>query len=132
MSSPLKIPVDRLKAICNPLGECDIWRVGKPVTAKMVDDAFVGGRLNPNPNASEKLKTAGDHAGRIAYLAHYGWTKAISLDIGIPSLHCYPAWMIDDGNHRFAAAIYREDEFILADVGGCNDYMMELFGVNYP
>ena len=128
----LKIPVDRLKAVCNPLGECDIWSVGKPITVEMVDAAFVTGQLNPNTNASEKLKTAKDHAARIAYLVKYGWSDAISLDIGIPSLNCYTDWMIDDGNHRVAAAIYRGDQYILAGVNGCNDYMLELFGVNYP
>jgi len=43
---------------------------------------------------------------------------------------CHVDWLVVDGNHRFAAAIYRGDEWILADVAGELDYAFELFGVD--
>jgi hypothetical protein len=55
---------------------------------------------------------------------------AIEIDVGIPSMGCHIDWMVTDGNHRLAAAIYRRDEFIVAIVGGDLDYATELFGVD--
>jgi hypothetical protein len=67
---------------------------------------------------------------RIAYLVVNGWDDAIEIDVGVPSLLCHVDWIVLDGNHRLAAAIYRGDTMISASVGGCIGYAMELFGVD--
>lgn len=37
-------------------------------------------------------------------------------------------WIIRDGNHRLAAAFYRGDSTIRANVSGSQEYASELFG----
>ena len=61
-----------------------------------------------------------DHAARIAWMVANNWTDPIELDFGIPSLghSWYP---LLDGHHRLAAAIYREDPWILANCSGSVD-----------
>jgi hypothetical protein len=69
------------------------------------------------------------HVWRIAYLVEYGWNDAIEIDVGCPVLGYYPNWMIEDGNHRYCAAIVRSQETILAQVAGQISYAEELFGI---
>lgn len=66
------------------------------------------------------------HIGRVAHFVVNGWDDAIELDVGIPSMGYFPAWPIQDGNHRFAAAVYRGDESILADVAGRADWIEDI------
>lgn len=56
------------------------------------------------------------HARRIAYLVKHGWDEPILVDVG-----CGPYgghFMIDDGNHRFCAAVIRGDKSIKASTAG--------------
>lgn len=72
-----------------------------------------------------------DHAGRIAYLVKNPASDPIWIDVGCPALGYWgPSWMVTDGNHRLAAAIYRGDETIAALVDGQLDHAFDLFGVN--
>lgn len=72
-----------------------------------------------------------DHAGRIAYLVRNRASDPISIDVGCPALGYWgPKWMVVDGNHRLAAAIYRGDLTISALVDGQLDWALELFGVD--
>jgi hypothetical protein len=74
--------------------------------------------------------TALEHAQRIAWLVERGWEDAIQIDVGVRGYLTYlPHDLMTDGNHRLAAAIFRKDAAILADVSGCLDYALELFGV---
>ncbi|KSQ21817.1 hypothetical protein APB26_32740 [Pseudomonas aeruginosa] len=58
-------------------------------------------------------------------------TDPIAIDVGVPVLGYWgPSWMITDGNHRLAAAIYRGDTTISALVDGQMDHAFELFGVD--
>lgn len=54
---------------------------------------------------------------------------ALEIDVGVPALNYLPDWMVLDGNHRLAAAIYARRPTILAYVGGQLDYAQRLFGV---
>jgi len=70
------------------------------------------------------------HVQRVAYLVVHGWRDAIDLDVGVPFMGCYVDWIIQDGNHRLAAAIFRNDLYIEALVGGQLSYAAELLGVS--
>lgn len=72
-----------------------------------------------------------DHPARIAYLVLNPASEPIELDVGCPGLGFGgPSWPVLDGNHRLAAAIYREDEFISAQVSGDLDHAFDLFQVD--
>lgn len=71
-----------------------------------------------------------DHAGRIAYLVLNRASDPISIDVGIPSMgYDGPEWGVSDGNHRLAAAIFRGDDTILADIDGEIEWIAECFGL---
>jgi len=70
-----------------------------------------------------------DHAGRIAFLVEHEAQDAIEVDVGVPVLNYWMTWMVTDGNHRLAAAIFLKREHILAGVAGQMDYAKRLFGV---
>ena len=38
-------------------------------------------------------------------------------------------WIVEDGNHRLAAAFYREDDRIEVSIGGDIDYAEEVLGI---
>lgn len=95
------------------------------VAARLDANALYSQPLNGNPDVAPEL-----HAGRIAYFVEHGWKDAIGIDVGVPSLGCHVRWPVQDGNHRLAAAIYRGDKTILADVDGSVDYAAELLGVS--
>ncbi|WP_323601038.1 hypothetical protein [Pseudomonas putida] len=81
-------------------------------------------RLAPLPGCD-------DHSARIAYLVLNPACDPIELDVGCPGLGLGgPSWPVLDGNHRLAAAIFREDEFISAQVSGDLDHAFELFQVD--
>ena len=84
---------------------------------------MTAGRLVAKPGTD-------DHAGRIAYLVLYPASDAIEVDVGVPCLGYIPKWMLTDGNHRMAAAIFSGKDWISATVAGQLDYAKRLFGVD--
>lgn len=121
MNVGVMLPVERLRAHCDPFLSCP-WDNG-PVTRELVKEALEAGRLVSQPGTS-------DHAGRIAYLVVNEASDPIEVDVGVPVLRYWPDWIVLDGNHRLAAAIYADRSHIMADVGGQMDYAEELFGVD--
>jgi len=121
-SKYVELSVPQLRKLFDPFKQ-NVW-VEDPVTIEMVREAIQRGSLNATPFLSIRDKgrgpiwTAQEHADRIAYLAVYGWTEPIILDVGVPALGCYVYNPILDGNHRLAAAIFREDETILTETSG--------------
>ena len=77
-----------------------------------------------------KRMTLREHAARVAWFVMHGWPDAIQIDVGVPALGCVVKWPVVDGNHRFAAAIYRGDPHIEAEVSGEVRYARELLGVD--
>lgn len=131
LGTKMKIPVESLKAICNPFEDspwgCELTRdmvrycldsdvlLGKPITQE--DEDAEWGAVNA-------------HAARIAYLImKEGEVQdPISVDVGVPSLGHHVDWIIIDGNHRFAAALYMGAKYIEAEVSGQVDYAEKLLG----
>ncbi len=70
------------------------------------------------------------HVARVAYLVRHPAHDPIQIDVGVPVLNYVPRWPIIDGNHRLAAAIYREAPSIAASIAGQLDYAEHLFGVD--
>lgn len=68
------------------------------------------------------------HARRIAFLVVNGWQDAITLNLG-GNFANKPR--IEDGNHRFAAAIYLGHIDIHVDVLGEKSVLLELLGEQF-
>jgi hypothetical protein len=60
-----------------------------------------------------------EHLAKLLYFFYHGVDEPIEIDVGIPSMNYCPAWCIQDGNHRFMAAVLRGDTHIIASVSGC-------------
>ena len=107
----------------------DPWDAG--VTKDGVKQAIETGNLRSAPvlTASiHKPEPASVHEARIAWLVKHGHEDTIQLDVGVPSLGCHVNWIVIDGNHRLAAAIYRGDETIDCTIGGDLCYADEILG----
>lgn len=109
-----------------------VWEIRTPITREEVTKALKAGRLLPPGERHGFTMTRSEHIRRVAWLIKNGWSDAIELDVGIPSLGYFNSWFVLDGNHRHAAAIFRGDPDILADIGGSLDYAEELFGIVIP
>ena len=125
--SGIEVPVANLMDY-NPF-KSDIWyEVGKPIKKSDVAYAIKNKRFISTPVGSNRPKE--DHIQRIAYLVAHGWNDAIHIDVGIPSLvGGHVDWIVEDGHHRLAAAIYSKRKTIKADISGSIDYAEKLLGV---
>lgn len=97
------LSVSKLKELCDPF-QFHPW--GVKVSETQVQNAINCGDLLGVPINTLKYSTANDHAARVAYFVVTGFQDPISLDVGIPSMGYSVDWMITDGNHRLAAAIF--------------------------
>ena len=93
----------------------DVWAVGR-ILREDVDSAFAHDEFMDHP--WEPDWSYDEHVRRIAYLMCAGWSDPIEIDVGIPSLGLYPTWPIQDGNHRFVAALFGGMAWIRAIASG--------------
>jgi hypothetical protein len=98
----LKKIAQRSNPFCNT-----VWNdLDKPITREEILS------IGSLPNGPRK-----DHASKIFHFVKHGWTDPIQIDVGIPSLRCYP-YLIQDGNHRFAAALILRLNIVFATCSG--------------
>jgi hypothetical protein len=117
---PVLIPIKKLKKFCDPFTAMP-W--GLRVTKKDVSRALSEIRMEAKPGTN-------DHAARIAWLVENEAKDAIEIDVGCPALGCHSGWMVTDGNHRLAAAIFANRTTISATIDGQIDYAESIFGVS--
>lgn len=115
---PVQIPVARLKRHCNPFCHTNPWGA-RGFNRRSVRKALAEKRLVAEHGTN-------DHAGRIAYFVVNPSTDTDPIEIDVD----HREWLITDGNHRLAAAIYSGRETILAEVSGQIDHSQRLFGVD--
>ena len=106
----LQVRVEMLKGICDPydgLWEGLTIEMVREELAKNVQRKYTDIEIDDDEMADVKL---------IAYFVRNGWFKPIEIDVGVVGYR--PPWIVTDGNHRFAAAIYRGDETINCSCSG--------------
>nr|WP_250807768.1 hypothetical protein [Neorhizobium tomejilense] len=111
------VPLDRITAVCNPLRDPP-WYDGQGITAEGVGAALREGRFELRQYSLDRLGpdwTVAQHEERIAWLVQNPQTDPIEIEFSHPN---YETFSIDDGNHRLAAAIYRQDAAIAVQLGG--------------
>jgi hypothetical protein len=112
------VPIERL-GVRNPLDNPP-WFDGDKVTRAGVQAAIDVGRFEASPypgytfSGQSEWNTA-RHEERIAYLTIFKSDRPISLEFTDASQDCME---IDDGWHRLAAAIMRDEQDIQVAVGG--------------
>jgi hypothetical protein len=100
---------------CNPFDH-SVWEeLECPITREEIADSIARG-FPFGEDLYERDRE--QHIDRIAYFVVHGWTDPIEMDLGCPSFGYLPPWPVQDGNHRFAAAVYRGDTSIRASLGG--------------
>lgn len=108
------LDVLKFRERCDPIRD-NCWGLDCPITQNDVITAVLASRLIP-PGSDRDSRS--DHVARIAWFVIHGWNDPIHIDVGVPSLGCYPSWPLEDGNHRFAAAVIRGDLAALANMSG--------------
>lgn len=98
-----------------------------PITKSEIEAAIKAKDFCTNP-VGHYTKRA-QHIARVAYLVEQGWDDSINIDVGVPELDYLIDWIIIDGNHRLAAAIFRGDFHIEAAISGDLKYAEKLFGM---
>lgn len=122
------ISVEKLKQFCNPF-ETPCWETKTPVLYNEVKRAVTSNctLLSQYSSSVEPPKwSKKKHIERIAHLVINPDYTPIEIDVGVPSLGYCSEWFIVDGNHRFAAAIFRGDLTILATCSGQVDLIENL------
>jgi hypothetical protein len=126
----LEVPVDRLRELCDPV-KGRPW--GCQISPREVEKAVETDKFQTTPwKKSPRRLTSKErkyHIERVAYFVVHGWLDSIDLDVGVPSLGCYVRWLIQDGNHRFYAAVIRGDQFILSTLSGDLNHAQEVLGI---
>lgn len=122
------IPLSRITSIHNPY-VVSPWDNGQNVTIEGVETALREGRLEPlsySNNQPRSNWTTRKHEERIAWLVTNGWNEPIEIEFRYADMESFRIW---DGNHRLAAAIYRQDTMISVQLGGFFDNSIKGLGV---
>lgn len=130
------VPLSRVKKLADPFG---CWmELKSPITHQEVLDCLKNNQeqLTETPLALDAMmdskgsfdvdEARQKHIQKIAYFVKNGFDKPIDIDVGVPSMGCYIDHMIEDGNHRLAAAIIRKDKTIKCSIMGEGEYAIEL------
>jgi hypothetical protein len=130
MDCAVEVPVyNLLKAA--PITRQALWaqRLVKP---EMVHKCVKERRYCHLPVSPSRYAMPTRHAARIAWLMKMGWHDPIVIDVGVPELPQFgppPRWIIQDGNHRFYAAVMLGHETIRAEVSGSVNHAKRLLGI---
>ena len=114
----MKISISKLKEIYNPF-ESIIWHVLEtPLTVEEITEAIQYNNFT-NLQSEEFATSRQHHVLRIAWLV-LNWSDnfPIDIDFGCPNLGYPTRELVEDGNHRLAAAIYMNKDFINANCSG--------------
>jgi hypothetical protein len=114
-------PLKAVAKLCNPFKKSCWYGLEKPITREEVKACIESGYA--------PATIRGGHIRKIADFVQNGWENPIQIDVGVPALHCNPKWPVTDGNHRLAAAIYRKNPEISAEISGDIEHAKSL-GLN--
>lgn len=119
MLDPQLVLLEKLKYYCNPFDGCCWSGLDTPITKEEVMEAVEKEQFSEPEEYENNIEfDRADHVKRIAWFVVHGWTDPIGIDVGVPSLGAIPKWAVIDGNHRYAAAIIRGQNTILASLSG--------------
>ncbi len=129
----IELSVAKLREWCDPFVDYCWCGLDRPITREEVGEAIKNDNLVPlvNFDFGKDNDDREHHVARIAWFVVHGWEEPLGIDVGVPSMGCCIAWPVIDGNHRWAAAIYRDDHTIRAEASGAVDEIEKLMKNNF-
>lgn len=124
MNYMVLLTVAKLATLYNPLANPP-WEElqGQTITSNEIKNWIDENKMT-RPKKRYQAKnpeTKEQHINRIAWYVSKGWGQS-TITLSFHNNH----WPIHDGNHRLAAAIYRNEEFIAANWEGSRDKLREV------
>jgi hypothetical protein len=124
------VRVKDLQRVNDPFDTVVWWKdLDEPLTTEEIETAVERGDLQP-PDSDrycvDQPCSRQKHIERIAWLVVNGWNQPLNMDVGVVGMALEPTWFVTDGNHRFAAAIVRGDDFVYAYIQGDMGRLQEL------
>ena len=124
------VSLHALRELCgDTVFDYNPWGCQPPITAQEVHCALQRNILEPTPFSTEnspQFWNRDQHIARIAYLVANQDPHPIDIDVGVPELGCHVSWPVQDGNHRGAAAILRQDSHITCTLAGSTAVLANL------
>jgi hypothetical protein len=126
-----EIPLSRMIAHTNPL-QNPPWRGGRGVTVDGILRALAEERLertsysNVESNGDKAEWDDARHEARIAYLIRHKASEPLEIEFPYPTGEDFD---INDGHHRLAASIWRNDQTITVSLGGFIENAIPALGV---
>lgn len=99
-----------------PFNDCCWFHNDRPITAQEIQNAVELNDILSPGSKTNNLSSHDDHVRRIAWFVIHGATDPIIVDVGC--LGVFREYIIEDGYHRFAAAIYLGNETIPVSASG--------------
>lgn len=110
----VEVELERLLRRVGSPFDVPVWlELRDPLTFVAVEQALRAGVLS-NPEVDGECVAGGPgwtperHAARVAWFVQNGWTDPVVVSYR-------RTWPVVDGNHRLAAAIFRDDPTILVE-----------------
>jgi len=119
-----KVKTKKLEDCVHSCFNDDVWECGgiikkKDIKLAIAKKDFIDSyATDSDKNSFWSLE---DHIKRIAYLVVHPSNEPLELDFSLEG-----AYLLD-GNHRFAAAIYRNEPFVIVEVSGFIDDFAEWY-----
>jgi len=126
---PIKVPLKPLLKRLNPFRDNPWTAFNSCITKREIEKAIQQRRFQKNHRFCREVRR--EHIERIAFLVSQMDISPIEIDVGAPELDKnYDGVIITDGWHRLAAAIYCQNETILANISGSLEYARQILGVD--
>jgi len=123
----------RALAPWNPFDDT-VWPgLAEPISYEEVEEAVGEERVRCECIPEEEYDDdvpRGTHIARIAWFVLHGIDDPIVVDPTALERYSRDAWIVLDGNHRLAAAFFRDDDTIPVHVLGGIEKAEDLFGVD--
>jgi hypothetical protein len=107
------VDIEKLRRIVDPFVISPWSEIKETISLSEIQSELNNNFIINSEYNALKPETKAQHIQRIVKLLKDGWEDPIHLVFSKNF-----SWPIYDGNHRFMAAIYRKDEFILANCEG--------------
>lgn len=119
----MKLDLSIIQEHCDPF-RSPVWHgMESPLSRDEIAQAIKDGWTVAHPKEENIMEPhpRSYHVGRVAHLVNHGWADPIFIEPGY-------GWMIQDGNHRLAAAFYKRDMTIEVEFSGFLEDIEDAFG----
>ena len=124
--NPQKVSLNKLAKRWNPYRETVWVKIKKPITREEVTAVLAEGNIKPKRVRKYliwDISTCREHLVRIAWLVRH-WKDKYPLEIDV-GCQGSSGFVVCDGNHRLAAAMYLRKRWVWANMSGDCEWIKE-------